>query len=129
MTGCWIFNTTSGAIFTNINVEAVITGVAIATIAALVQVFVINNMKQHINKKLDAAENKKTSRDNYQHRYNMAASDLRRAQGRFNFWAYRGITKPPPNGELDDAMSAYNEAEETYKRIEREIIADFESKH
>jgi hypothetical protein len=43
------------------------------------------------------------------------------------FWLYKAVTKPPPNGELEEAMKKFNIAEEEQKTLEREIMAAIDS--
>ena len=51
----------------------------------------------------------------------------RHTAGRLLFWLYKGVTKPPPNGELAEAMEAYQAAERAQKELEREILAEAET--
>lgn len=51
----------------------------------------------------------------------------RHTAGRLLFWLYKGVTKPPPNGELEEAMEAYQAAERAQKELEREILAEAET--
>lgn len=85
-------------------------------------------IRRYFDKKLEAAEAEKRQREEYQRRKNVATAKLRRAEGRLFFWLHRSVTKPPPNGELEEAWNSYIKAEDDYKGVEQEIVVDFEMK-
>ena len=51
---------------------------------------------------------------------------LHHAYGRCIFWLNHAVTKPPPNGELAQAMEELTQAEEAKKKLDREILAAYE---
>lgn len=51
----------------------------------------------------------------------------RRAMGRLIFWLHRGLVQPPPNGELEEAMEAFQAIEEEQKLLDQSILAQVES--
>lgn len=97
-----------------------------ACVSGIISIFFLGYVKRYFDKKLETAEAEKKQREEYQRRRNVSAAKLRRAEGRLFFWLHRAVTKPPPNGELEDAWNAYIKAEEDCKGVEQEIVVDFE---
>lgn len=50
----------------------------------------------------------------------------RRALGRLLFWLHRGLTSPPPNGELERSMEEFETVEDELKALDQKILAEFE---
>lgn len=84
-------------------------------------------LRKYIDAKL-AAEEKRRQDD---HKLRCQRSELeqrrRRAAGRLFFWLHHAITKPPPNGELEEAWECYQAAEEAQKSLDQQILADYET--
>ncbi len=97
-----------------------------AVVSGFISVIILGYVKRYIDHKLEAADKEKRQVEEYQRRRSVANAQLRRAEGRLFFWMYRAIKKPPANGELEEAMAAFNKAEEQSKSIDQEIVADFE---
>lgn len=103
-----------------------INAVVSALVSGVITTLFLGYIKRYFDKKLDDAEADRKQREEYQRRRNVSAAKLRRAEGRLFFWLHRAVTKPPPNGELEEAWSSYIKAEDEYKGVEQEIVVDFD---
>lgn len=97
-----------------------------ALVSGIISVGLFGVIKWYIDRKLQKVDEEKRRHEQVQHRRSKANAKLRRAQGRLFFWMHHGMIKPPPNGELEEAWTAYQEAEEESKELDQEIIAHYE---
>lgn len=96
-------------------------------ISLLFSMFIFYYLRRYLDHKIDEEEKRKQEREQQQKQRVIAEAKRRHAAGRILFWLYKAVTKPPPNGELDEAMRKYTIAEEEQKTLEREILAAIES--
>lgn len=101
---------------------------AISSIISLsFSMFIFYYLRRYLDHKIDEEERQKKEREQQQKQRVIAEAKRRHAAGRLLFWLYKAVTKPPPNGELEEAMKKFNIAEEEQKTLEREIIAAIDS--
>ena len=98
-----------------------------ALISFLISGLLLHYLKRYIDKILVSAEAKQQERLKIRKRRSEAEQRRRRAEGRLLFWLHHAVTKPPPNGELEDAWEEFQNAEEAQKEIERAILAEYET--
>ncbi len=97
-----------------------------ALISGLVSTVMIGSAVKYIDRKIAKAEEEKKRKERFLQRKSIASSNVRAAQGKVIYWVVRGLKHPPPNGELDAAMEEYKRAEDEYKAINQQILAEFE---
>lgn len=83
-------------------------------------------LRRYIDRRLDADEEEARRRLEHKRRRQQVDDQLHHAYGRCLFWLNHAVTKPPPNGELAEAMSQLTRAEEAKKKLDREILAEYE---
>lgn len=83
-------------------------------------------LRRYIDRKLEAGEEEAARRLDHRKRRQQVEDQLHHAYGRCLFWLNHAVTKPPPNGELAEAMENLQKAEEAKKKLDREILADYE---
>lgn len=98
-----------------------------ALVSALISGLALHYLKRYFDKKLVKAEKRQQERLMTRKRRSEAEQRRRRAEGRLLFWLHHAVTKPPPNGELEDAWEEFQNAEEAQKEIERSILAEYET--
>ena len=98
-----------------------------ALVSVILSGIVLYYIRRYIDKKLVSAEAKQQERLKIRKRRSEAEQRRRRAEGRLLFWLHHAVTKPPPNGELEDAWEEFQNAEEAQKEIERAILAEYET--
>lgn len=99
-----------------------------AVISGLISGVALKYITRYFDKKLEAEEAEAKKAEKQRHDRAVAEANRRRAAGRMFFWLHHAVTKPPPNGELDEAMENYQKAEEAQKAIEQDILASLEGK-
>ena len=83
-------------------------------------------LRRYIDRKLEAGEEEAARRLEHRKRRQQVEDQLHHAYGRCIFWLNHAVTKPPPNGELAQAMEELTQAEEAKKKLDREILAAYE---
>ena len=83
-------------------------------------------LRRYIDRRLDADEEEARRRQAHRQRRQEVEDQLHHAYGRCIFWLNHAVTKPPPNGELAQAMEKLTQAEEAKKQLDREILAAYE---
>jgi len=83
-------------------------------------------LKRYIDKRITAEEKEASERAEIRTRRLTVEHKLRHAYGRVFFWMHKAITKPPHNGELEEAMRLLQDAEAENKALDQEIISKFE---
>ena len=83
-------------------------------------------LRRYIDRKLEAGEEEAARRLAHRKRRQQVEDQLHHAYGRCLFWLNHAVTKPPPNGELAQAMEELTQAEEAKKKLDREILAAYE---
>ena len=99
-----------------------------AVISGLISGVALKYITRYFDKKLEAEEAEAAKAEKQRHDRAVAEANRRRAAGRLFFWLHHAVTKPPPNGELDEAMENYKKAEEAQKAVEQDILASLEGK-
>lgn len=108
-----------------INIAEQAAQTAISTVVSCsFSLFVFYYLRRYLDKKTGEEENTKKEREEQRIQRAIVEAERRRAAGRLFFWLYKAVTKPPPNGELEEAMNNYNRVEEKQKSLEQKIIAD-----
>lgn len=112
-------------------IEEFFAGVVKALPGAVVSMFVSGLMLYYLRRYIDAKLAAEEQRRKEDHEIRRQRSELeqkrRRAAGRVLFWLHHAVTKPPPNGELEEAWEAYQQAEEAQKALDQQILADYET--
>jgi len=83
-------------------------------------------LKRYIDKRITAEEKEASERAEIRTRRLAVEHKLRHAYGSLFFWLHKAVTKPPPNGELEEAMRLLQDAEAENKALDQEIISKFE---
>ena len=83
-------------------------------------------LRRYIDRKLEAGEEEAARRLEHRKRRQQVEDQLHHAYGRCIFWLNHAVTKPPPNGDLEEAMENLQRAEEAKKNLDREILAEYE---
>lgn len=86
---------------------------------------IVTYLKRYIDKRLEANEKEAEVRLKNKMKRLKVEDQLYHAYGRCLFWLNHAVTKPPPNGELAEAMEELNAAEEAKKDLDREILAQY----
>ena len=104
-----------------------IINVAVSTlVSGIISGIALKYITRYFDKKLQAEEEQAKELEKQRHDRAVAEANRRRAAGRLFFWLHHAITKPPPNGELEEAMENYQKAEEAQKQVEQDILASLE---
>lgn len=107
--------------------EEVLAAVVMALVGGSGMVgLVMHYLKRYIDSKLEAGEEEAARRLVHRKRRQQVDDQLHHAYGRCLFWLNHAVTKPPPNGELAEAMENLQKAEEAKKKLDREILAEYE---
>lgn len=95
-------------------------------VSALVSGFVLYFIRRYIDCKLEEEEARRKNETQLRTQRSQLEQKRRRAEGRLLFWLHRGVTHPPPNGELEKAMSEFEAVEDELKTLDQKILAEFE---
>lgn len=83
-------------------------------------------LRRYIDKRLEDEETKAAERVEIRKKRMAVDDKLQHAYGRMFFWLHRGVVKPPPGEELEEAFQALNAVEAEKKELDREIIAIYD---
>lgn len=109
------------------SVEEVLAAVAMALVGGSGVVgLAMTYLRRYIDRKLEAGEEEAARRLAHRKRRQQVEDQLHHAYGRCLFWLNHAVTKPPANGELAQAMDKLTQAEEAKKKLDREIVAEYE---
>ena len=86
----------------------------------------VGYLKRYLDRRLEQGEQEAQQRQEHRQRRQEVEDQLHHAYGRCIFWLNHAVTKPPPNGELAQAMEELTQAEEAKKKLDREILAAYE---
>ena len=86
----------------------------------------VGYVKRYLDRGLEQGEQEAQQRQEHRQRRQEVEDQLHHAYGRCIFWLNHAVTKPPPNGELAQAMEELTQAEEAKKKLDREILAAYE---
>ena len=86
----------------------------------------VGYLKRYLDRRLEQGEQEAQQRQEHRQRRQEVEDQLHHAYGRCIFWLNHAVTKPPPNGELAQAMEVLTQAEEAKKKLDREILAAYE---
>jgi mannitol-specific phosphotransferase system IIBC component len=109
-----------------LRIDAIANIAVSALVSGLVSGVALKYITRYFDKKLEAEEQRRKKLEQQRHDRTVAEANRRRAAGRLFFWLHHAITKPPANGELEDAMKNYTAAEEAQKALEQDILASYE---
>lgn len=84
-------------------------------------------LRKYIDAKLAAEEQRRKEDYKIRRQRSELEQKRRRAAGRVLFWLHHAVTKPPPNGELEEAWDTYQQVEEAQKALDQQILADYET--
>lgn len=96
-------------------------------ISVLISGVLVYYLRAYIDHKLEEDEEHRKKEQDLRTQRSQLEQKRRRALGRLLFWLHRGLTQPPPNGELESAMSAFQEVEDELKVLDQKIVAEFET--
>lgn len=97
-----------------------------AAASALISGLVLYYIRAYIDHKLKEDEEHREKETKLRTRRSQLEQQRRRALGRLLFWLHRGVTCPPPNGELEKAMTEFEAVEDELKALDQKILAEFE---
>ncbi len=97
-----------------------------AAMSALVSGVLLYYLRSYIDHKLEEEEEQSRNENQLRTRRSQLEQQRRRALGRLLFWLHRGVTQPPPNGELEKAMEEFEAVENELKTLDQKILAEFE---
>lgn len=95
-------------------------------VSAVISGVLLVYLRKYIDDKWKKQEERRRSDLEVRKKRSVLEQERRRAAGRLFFWLHHAVVKPPANGELEEAMKAYTEAEEKQKDLDRQILADYE---
>ena len=106
--------------------QGVVAALPSTVVSLLFSGLLLYYLRKYIDAKL-AAEEKRRQDDHKLRRQRSELERRRRAAGRVLFWLHHAVTKPPPNGELEEAWASYQAAEDAQKALDQQILADYET--
>ena len=95
-------------------------------VSALISGLVLYYIRAYIDNKLKEDEEHRKKETQLRTQRSQLEQQRRRALGRLLFWLHRGLTQPPPNGELEKAMGEFETVEDELKTLDQKILAEFE---
>ena len=95
-------------------------------VSALISGVVLYYLRKYIDQKLEEEEQHRKKETQFRTQRSQLEQQRRRALGRLLFWLHRGVTQPPPNGELEKAMGEFEAVEDELKALDQKILAEFE---
>lgn len=98
-----------------------------ALVSLLVSGLLLYYIRSYIDHKLVEEEKQRAEEMATRIQRSQLEMRRRRALGRLMFWMHRAIVQPPANGELAEAMEAFQEVEEDQKALDQKILAKFEN--
>lgn len=104
--------------------QFVIQTIISTAISGVIMMLCLHYLQRYFDKKADAEEEQKKTREQQRKRKYIAEADWRQKAGRYFFWLYKAVKAPPANGELESAKEDFEDAEAELKSIEREELAD-----
>jgi len=105
-------------------VQFIIQTVISTVISGVIMVLCLHSLQRYFDKKAEVEEEQKKARELLRKRKFIAEADWRQKAGRYLFWLYQGVKKPPPNGDLDEAKEKFENAEAELKSIDLDELAD-----
>ena len=94
-----------------------------AVVSVVVSGIVLYYIRSYIDHKLKEEEEIQDQLKKVRVQRTELEMQRRQALGRVLYWMHRGLTKPPPNGELQEAMEAFSDVEKRQKELERKLLA------
>ena len=94
-----------------------------AVVSLLVSGLLLYYIRNYIDHKLKLEEVKQEQVKKVRMQRSQLELQRRQALGRVLFWMHRGLVKPPANGELQEAMDAFEAVERQQKELERKLLA------
>lgn len=107
-------------------IAAVLSAVPGVLASALISGVLLYYLRSYIDHKLKEDEEHRAKEQQLRLQRSQLEQRRRRAEGRLLFWLHRGMTHPPPNGELDKAMEDFQAVEDEQKALDQKILAEFE---
>ena len=92
-------------------------------VSAVASGLIIHYIRSYIDRKLKEEEEKQGKMQKVKLKRSQLEMQRRRALGKVLFWLHRGLTKPPPNGELEEAMEQFNDIERQQHELEQKLLA------
>ena len=103
--------------------RAALPGVAVS---ALISGVLLYYIRAYIDNKLKEDEEHRRKEQQLRLQRSQLEKKRCRAEGRLLFWIHHAITKPPHNGELEEAMKEFEAVEDELKALDQKILAEFE---
>lgn len=97
-----------------------------AVMSAVISGVLLYYLRSYIDHKLEEEEEQHREETQLRTKRSQLEQQRRRALGRLLFWLHRGLTQPPPNGELEKAMGEFETVENELKALDQKILAEFE---
>ena len=93
-------------------------------VSALASGLIIYYIRSYIDHKLKEEDEKQAKIQQVKLERSRLEMRRRRALGKVLFWMHRGLTKPPPNGELEEAMEQFSAIEAQQRELEQKLLAE-----
>lgn len=87
---------------------------------------VVHYLQRYIDVKLDNLNAEHKADREIRLQRSKLEQNRRRAAGRLLFWLHRAVVTGEHNGQLENAMAAYNKAEDEQKALDQQILAEYE---
>ena len=100
--------------------KAAVPGVLVSAIASGL---IIHYIRAYIDHKLKEEDERQEKALKLKVQRSQLEMQRRRALGSLLYWLHRGMTKPPPNGELEEAMERFRKIEDQQHTLEQKLLA------
>lgn len=107
--------------------QGIVSAIPGAVVSFVLSGLLLYYLRRYIDSHLEAEEKRREEDHSLRSQRSQAEQKRRRALGRLLFWMHRAITKPPPNGELEEAWENYCQAEDEQKALDQKILAEYET--
>lgn len=84
---------------------------------------IIHYLRTYIDRKLEEEDARQAELKKTKVQRSQLEMQRRQALGKVIFWLHHGLTKPPPNGELEAAMKNFEAVEKKQHELEQSMLA------
>lgn len=92
-------------------------------ISFMISGLILYYLRKYIDHKLEEEDKRQEKALKLKVQRSQLEMQRRQALGKVLFWLHRGLTKPPPNGELEEAMENFGEIERQQRELEQKLLA------
>ena len=94
-----------------------------AVISFVISGLVLYYLRKYIDHKMEEEDRRQEKALKLKAQRSQLEMQRRQALGKVLFWLHRGLTKPPPNGELEEAMENFGTIEKQQHELEQKMLA------